>query len=342
MIWFAIATLSPAIMLAGGAILGGIGPFLGLCTMTVLVFVIDRAGKSRIADMDGKTGLVISILQALAHTLLWTVTIWAVAASDHLSLLNAVVLVAGAGLYFGQISNSNAHELIHKANRRLRRLGIALYCSVLFGHHTSAHMRVHHVHAATLEDPNSARLGEGFWRYLLRAWPGGFWAGKRAEDALRARNKDAQTASIHPYAGYLAGAASSCAFAWLIGGRVGLFVLLCLAVYAQLQLYLSDYVQHYGLSRQIDETGRVEPMGLHHSWNAPHWYSSAMMLHAPRHSDHHANPARAFPDLRLNQDTMPMLPHSLPVMAVLALVPPIWFRLMDGRAMAWLRASSPL
>ena len=144
MIWFAIATLSPAIMLAGGAILGGIGPFLGLCTMTVLVFVIDRAGKSRIADMDGKTGLVISILQALAHTLLWTVTIWAVAASDHLSLLNAVVLVAGAGLYFGQISNSNAHELIHKANRRLRRLGfgIELLDLVIAQHRVEAGSRV--------------------------------------------------------------------------------------------------------------------------------------------------------------------------------------------------------
>jgi alkane 1-monooxygenase len=60
-----------------------------------------------------------------------------------------------------------------------------------------------------------------------------------------------------------------------------------------------------------------------------------MMLNAPRHSDHHINPARPFPVLTLIPGQMPMLPHSLPVMAVLALVPPLWRRLMDKRALRW-------
>ena len=50
-------------------------------------------------------------------------------------------------------------------------------------------------------------------------------------------------------------------------------------------------------------------------------------------------PARAYPGLRLDPARMPMLPHSLPVMASLALVPPLWRRRMDRRV-ARLRASA--
>ena len=74
---------------------------------------------------------------------------------------------------------------------------------------------------------------------------------------------------------------------------------------------LSDYVQHYGLSLRIRADGKPEPVGS-------------------RHSDHHANPARPFPALRL-EDNMPMLPRSLPVMACVALFPRLWRRVMPPR-----------
>jgi alkane 1-monooxygenase len=192
-------------------------------------------------------------------------------------------------------------------------------------------MRVHHVHAGTTNDPNTARLGEGFWRFLARGWRAGFWAGKRAEDRLRARGAAAPRAWSHPYVGYLAGSLGAVLAAFLLAGPGGIAVLLVVAGYAQIQLYLSDYVQHYGLIRKANTDGKPEPMGPQHSWNAPHWYSCAMMLNAPRHSDHHINPARPFPELRLEPDAMPVLPQSLPVMAVIALVPPIWRRVMDHR-----------
>jgi alkane 1-monooxygenase len=110
--------------------------------------------------------------------------------------------------------------------------------------------------------------------------------------------------------------------------------LLSLCLYAQTQLLLSDYVQHYGL-RRAEVNGRAEPVGPQHSWNAPNPFSSALMLNAPRHSDHHARPARPYPGLELNRETMPILPYSLPMMAVIALVPPLWRRVMDKRARSW-------
>ena len=91
---------------------------------------------------------------------------------------------------------------------------------------------------------------------------------------------------------------------------------------------MSDYVQHYGLTRTVGPRGKPEPMGIAHAWNAPHLASSALMLHAPRHSDHHARPAQPYVALSLPDDA-PMLPRSLPVMACVALYHRPWRRVMD-------------
>ena len=133
---------------------------------------------------------------------------------------------------------------------------------------------------------------------------------------------------------YVGGVVLALLVSVLIAGWGGLIAHLGLATYAQTQLLLSDYVQHYGLQRGRRADGRYLPVGPEHSWNAPKWYSSAMMLNAPRHSDHHLRPARPFPALTIADD-MPRLPYSLPVMAVIALVPPLWRRVMDRRLARW-------
>src|SRR5690606_28004254 len=103
----------------------------------------------------------------------------------------------------------------------------------------------------------------------------------------------------HPYITYFGGAALLLGFSTLLAGPWGLLAHLGLAIFAQSQLLLSDYVQHYGLTRATGPDGRPEPVGARHSWNSPHPASSALMLNAPRHSDHHARPARQFPALTL-------------------------------------------
>ncbi|MDT8328825.1 MAG: fatty acid desaturase, partial [Roseovarius sp.] len=191
----------------------------------------------------------------------------------------------------------------------------------------------HHVHVASRNDPSSARPGEGFYRYTARAWAGAFKAGLHAESRLR-MGRD-RGILRHPFTLYLGVAALMLVASAMIFGVHGVAALGFIVGYAQLQILLSDYVQHYGLRRATRADGRPEPVGPQHSWNAPHWASSAMTLNAPRHSDHHVRPTRAYPALQLEAATMPMLPHSLPVMAVLALVPPLWRRIMDPLAARW-------
>ncbi len=175
-------------------------------------------------------------------------------------------------------------------------------------------------------------LGRGFYRFALTASIAEFRAGWQAETRRRAT----LPRGVHPYMVYLAGAGFSVLLAASLGGGFAVVALLVISVHAQMQLLLSDYVQHYGLERKTGPDGRLEPMGPQHAWNAPHPYSGAMMVNAPRHSDHHMHPGRAFPHLQHTPDSMPTLPHALPVMGAIALVPPLWRRMMDPRCRDWM------
>jgi alkane 1-monooxygenase len=303
----------------------------------VFVALMDRLGRVLpAADDDARAERFardLTVVLGLAHLVLLPLGVWAVAQAPWLDVGQRLALGLALGLFAGQVSHPDAHELIHAPTRWRRWLGVAVYVSLLIGHHVSAHLRVHHVNVATAADPNSAPAGQGFWRFLPRAWAGSFVAGLRAESALRARGGGRR--GLHPHVVYCGGALLVLALAAGLAGRAGVLVWLAVAAYAQVQILLADYVQHYGLRRRLRGDGRAGPAGPQHSWNAPHWYSSAMMLNAPRHSDHHLHPLRPFPALRLDPEAMPVLPRSLPVMAVIALVPPWWRRVMDRRVARW-------
>lgn len=331
---FAVVALAPLPLLAAGLLQGGGLALAGLCYMTVLAALIDQLIPWVAADApegaEFPAGNALLVILGVAHLVAMPLAVALIAGPGPLAPWERVALFLGFGLWFGQVSVPAAHELIHRGARGLFGLGVAVYVSLLFGHHASAHRLVHHRHVASAADPNSAREGEGFYRFALRAWLGSFRAGWRAERALRPGRR------ITPYTSYVLGAAAALALAWGLAGWPGVAVWAGLAAHAQMQLLLSDYVQHYGLTRAVRPDGRLEPVAARHSWNARPWFTSALMLNAPRHSDHHAHPSRPYPALRLPApEQAPMLPWSLPVSCTLALVPPLWKALMRQQLAPW-------
>ncbi|SMX43346.1 alkane 1-monooxygenase [Actibacterium lipolyticum] len=339
-ILFAMATLAPLPLLVLGAATGGVWIWLALAYLTAFAFLLDQLvaiitpDAPEGAEFPAADGL--SATLAVAHFGLFALGVWAVSGTSGLSVSERIAAFFAFGLFFGQVSNSNAHELIHRGQRPLRALGRWVYISHLFGHHASAHPKVHHRFVATPDDPNSADLGESYYRFAPRAWIGSFRAGLVAENHLRRSRSPKPPLWTHPYISYVGGAVVLLALSAAVFGISGLLAHLALAGYATAQLLLSDYVQHYGLSRAKSANGRYEPVGERHSWNAPHWFSSYLMLNAPRHSDHHAHPTRAYPALHLpERKDAPTLPASLPAMATLALFPTLWRRVMDKRVARW-------
>lgn len=330
MLLFSAATCAPVFLLAMAALFGDAWAFAALIYMTFLSYGLDMLVHLNQSPSDAQSEFPaangLSVLLALSHFTLLPALVFALS-HDQLELFEKVLIFFAAGLFFGQVSNSNAHELVHRTNPVLRRLGIWIYISILFGHHASAHPKVHHRFVATDMDPNSAPKGMSYYRFLPRAWFGSFKAGLLAETTLRTQ---VSKRGLHPYVLYLGGAALCLVLAATIGGLSGVIIYISLAFYATCQLMLSDYVQHYGLRRRERPQGGFEPVGIAHSWNSPHWFSSFLMLNAPRHSDHHAHPMTPYVDLQITPD-MPMWPRPLPAMAALALFPRTWRRVMDHR-----------
>jgi alkane 1-monooxygenase len=331
---FAVTSLAPAVLIALAALVGGVWIWAGLLYMTLFAFAMDRVVTRIDPAEDPARGLpeadTLSEVLAGAHFVVLALVIRALALGGQ-GVAGWIALYLAAALFFGQVSNSNAHELIHRSRRLTFNLGKWVYISLLFGHHTSAHNKVHHRFAASDDDPNTARPGESFYAFAPRAWWGSFVKGWQMEEADRKRS---QTGYRNPYPVYVGGALGLLALSWLLFGWAGVAVHVALAAYAQVQLLLSDYVQHYGLRRAEGPDGKLEPIGPAHSWNSRTWFTSHMMLNAARHSDHHAHPARPYPALRLHPATeAPILPASLPAMATLALAPGPWRRVM-GRALA--------
>ena len=78
--------------------------------------------------------------------------------------------------------------------------------------------------------------------------------------------------------------------AWL--GWMALPFLLVQAVYASSMLEVVNYVEHYGLLRQRDASGRYVRCEPEHSWNSNHLGGNLLLYQLQRNSDHHAHPSR--------------------------------------------------
>lgn len=343
---FALLALAPAPLISLAALEGGAWAWAALGYVTVLSGVIDllvgRTGRAGEPEDPATAANALSVAIALSFFALLPLVVLALTGATGLPPWARVVLFLAAGFWFGQTVNANAHELIHRSVRGLHNLGRWVYIALLFGHATSAHLKVHHRWAASPRDPLWPRDQEGFYAFAPRAWVGSFRAGWAAENEMRA--KAAGRLGLHPYALYLGGGALVLVAAWGFAGKDGVLAYVALVAFAQVQLLLSDYVQHYGLRRAELAGGKLEPIGLGHSWNARHWFTSYMTLNASRHSDHHAHPARPYPALRLPApEEAPQLPFSLPAMGIIALAPPLWRALMRREIAKWeaIRASAP-
>lgn len=268
--------------------------------------------------------------------------IWWITHGAPLSGLEILLLMFGLGVVSGTVGIVYAHELLHQRNRLERGLGDLLLASVLYSHFRSEHLLVHHTHVGTPRDAVSARYNEGFHRFfwrVLRQCPASAWAAER--DKLARAGRPVWHRS-NPFWRYGALQLGALALAFALGGAAGIGLFMLQAFFAIWQLELTNYIEHYGLTRRQLPNGKYEPVRPHHSWNAPHRASNWLLINLQRHSDHHTRPDRRFPLLQTYPpETAPMLPMGYPAMGVLAMIPPLWRRRMNPRVRDWRRRHYP-
>ena len=242
-------------------------------------------------------------------------------------------------LIFGVGSNSGGvmtmtHELGHKADK-LDRLSAKIGNMIMgYGHFNIEHNKGHHTWVATPEDPASSRMGENFYRFMIRELSGTFERGISYEKA-RLNRKGKSFWSV--YNDVLQVYAVTLVMAGLFVAFFGPAILLFLIPHhflAWLTLTQANYVEHYGLKREMKANGKYERCQPKHSWNTNHTYSNLLSFHLQRHSDHHAYPQRPYQVLR-DYDDVPTLPTGYGGCFAMAFIPPLWFKVMDKRVMGW-------
>ncbi|GAB1377983.1 alkane 1-monooxygenase [Pararhodobacter aggregans] len=268
--------------------------------------------------------------------------IWYVTQRGTLAWWEILILFHALGVGTGGIGITYAHELMHQKTRAERWLGDLLLATTLYSHFRSEHLRVHHLWVGTPADHVSARYNEGFWRYflrVLRGCPGSAW---RSEVAMLARAGKRPFDPANPFWRYAALQALALAAAVLAGGWLGLLLFLFQALTAITLLELTNYIEHYGLTRRHLGDGRYEPVRPHHSWNASHRASNWLLINLQRHSDHHYKPDRRYPLLQTYAEAeAPQLPLGYPTMVAAAAIPPLWRRIMNPKVRAWRRHFYP-
>ena len=152
---YAIATLIPLACLLLGAVLGGWWAALALVWLTLFAAGMDHLlSPPPVGTTHAASAEALSVTLASGHLALLPLASLAFADPTQ-TWGETITLALAAASFMGQVSHPNAHELIHRRPRALRRLGVAVYVSMLFGHHVSAHRLVHHAFVGTESDPTN-------------------------------------------------------------------------------------------------------------------------------------------------------------------------------------------
>jgi alkane 1-monooxygenase len=337
-----------------GITLGGSWMALGLLVVLLLVVFGDLLFGSDATEPQYSqpwllNGLVYSSL--LFITLIFFALLWSVAAGDlfgygqliqqltgydALAARDAsqwwhfVPVWLGAGLLIAMVGTVPAHELTHRTANPLAMLtGRWLLAFSFDSAFAIEHVYGHHRYVGTINDPATAARGRNVYQHILHSTFGGNASAWRIEKQRLTRQKKPV---ISIYNRFLRGIAMSVLLmitAASLAGWPGVLLFSVSALLAKAVLEVVNYIEHYGIERAINQ-----PVKPYHSWNSTKRISSWASFNLTRHSHHHARAQLPFYQLKAYPDA-PDLPTGYLGSMLLALVPPLWFRLMAPRLKQW-------
>ena len=248
---------------------------------------------------------------------------------ENTSFMDKILLGMSMGAING-IAINTAHELSHKSSRMDHILSHLALVPSGYNHFRIEHPYGHHKRAATPEDPASSKMGETFYEFLPRTVIGSF---KSAIEIETRRLKRKGLTFWSKDNELLQGWSMTAAFHSTMMGIFGKGILpyqLAQSAYSIGLFEIINYIEHYGLLRQQDANGKYERTMPEHSWNNNNIVTNLFLYQLQRHSDHHAYPTRPFQALR-HFDEAPELPSGYASMLLPAMIPSLWFKMMDKR-----------
>jgi alkane 1-monooxygenase len=234
------------------------------------------------------------------------------------------------GLLCGVFGINVGHELGHRVNVFEQLLAKTLLLSSLYMHFFIEHNKGHHKRVATPEDPSSARYGEWIFAFYFRSVIFSYFSAWHiANNDVKKKGKPIVSLYNEMIQFHLIEIVFV-AIIFFVFGWLATIYFLAAATIGFLLLETVNYIEHYGLQRKNIGDGKYERAMPAHSWNSDHVIGRLFLFELSRHSDHHYLASRKYQLLRHHDDS-PQMPTGYPGMMLLALMPPVWFWIMNKR-----------
>ncbi len=311
-----------------------------LWPLLILLDLVEKPCLKRRSGHPEKTWKLILWAWVPLHILM-ILNCLALVSSDSTSIGDTIIIAGFAGFFLGMIGISVAHELLHHRCRTERYLSEILMSLFSYPHFCIEHIEGHHKNVGTVLDPVSAHKNRSFYFHYPRAIAGSFFDAWDIENRRLSDRKLSFFNIGNRMLRYGFVLFSMYVLTYIVFGISGVIFLALQSVVGFSLLELINYIQHYGLARKKDGSGRYERVNFLHSWDSNHLATNCMLFNLGYHSEHHCNPSLGYEKLKHTR-TSPQLPVGYFAAIWVCLIPPLWRHVMNERAKSFDRVCSEM
>ncbi|MEM7468598.1 MAG: hypothetical protein AAF387_17140 [Pseudomonadota bacterium] len=248
--------------------------------------------------------------------LLWTsvLSIFAIAILA-VSAVNSFAMLSLMGIEIGLLLFLGLSTVVQQAHTErcatAKFLGFVVKGLAFAPQLSQSAMQIRMSTAATAQDFSSARMGESYYRYLIRYFRGLFLA---MSSPRRRDNESIILGGIFfLYCGVLI-QLGGVEMLWLIGVQ---------SLVAMWQLSSRDYVSHYGILRHKNDNGQSEELDARHRWQTTGPVNNALLRFAPIGTSSSEHEHQRATELRYE--------FGLNLLSLVVLIPKLWSRHANPR-----------
>ncbi|WP_299181844.1 alkane 1-monooxygenase [uncultured Aquimarina sp.] len=279
--------------------------------------------KSKKRLFDWLLYINLPLIYSILFYAIYTVT------NNELSMSEIVGIIISTGIVLGANGINVGHELGHRFTNE-RFIAKALLLPSLYMHFYIEHNFGHHQKAATTEDPATAKYNQPVYLFWITSVIGQYISAWKIQIKLLSKNNVSFFSFTNDMFWYLIITTLYLGSIYIFFDLYGFYIAISSGAIGFLLLETINYIEHYGLKRNKNSSGRYERVREIHSWNSNHLLGRILLFELTRHSDHHYRASKKYQILD-HHDNSPQLPFGYPTSMVIALLPPLWFILMNKR-----------
>jgi alkane 1-monooxygenase len=210
---------------------------------------------------------------------------------------------------------AHIHEVMHRGGRGSKLISDVALAVAGYPHYRVVH-QLHHGHIGDPRFGSTAHVGLSVWCHVGRSFFSALRSAIAYELGQTRSWRENRLLQI-----VLVTVAVVALFAWLGGWRGAVFYV-GQGIVSVFVVEAVGYLQHYGLC------GSPEDLGNQIAWDVNFWLSNRLFVNNGLHTHHHLEQTRTYDHL-VHAGTA--LPGGCLHMFGLALIPPLWFSVMNHR-----------